>query len=57
MTMSKKHFIDLAKMVILAKGTKDEFTPYQLELLAQFCTHFNNKFDSHRWYSYIEKQK
>ncbi len=51
--MTKRNFIDLAKIIKGANGTAEEFTRPQLEVIALFCRSQNPAFNQDRWLSYI----
>jgi hypothetical protein len=52
-TVSKKHFIALAKYLRDTEGYCEAFTPAQLEHLANFCHAQNCNFKRERWLDYI----
>ena len=54
--MTKKDFIALADMIRHAKHLKetaDQFTPFQIGLIADFCASQNPNFKRDRWLDYI----
>lgn len=54
--MTKKHFIALAdaiKAAPTANHPTEEFSPLQIDYLADFCEAQNPRFDHERWLGYI----
>ena len=52
--MSKKHFIALANFIKQRQGLQGEFSPEQIEHLADFCRNQNNNFKRDRWIAFIK---
>ena len=54
--MTKKHFIDLAGRIRDHNQTDNQLEPFtagQLEVLADFCSAINPRFNRDRWQGYI----